>query len=160
MRARVVGAVLLLVVVTVVSCVREDSVSSVVPDSGAGPWTEGVQIHHAHPSTEGQSSFIVIEDSPRVGTLPRDAIEAVVKSQQAALQRCAGKTPELIGHVVVKFVINTEGAVVQAQVAETSIARADVQACVTNAIRALKFPRPTGGIVIASYPVLFAPKSP
>ena len=65
---------------------------------------------------------------------------------------------DLAGKVVVLFTIDTTGAVADANIAESSIDNANVEACVLSRVRRWKFPEPPGGGVISvTHPWFFKP---
>jgi hypothetical protein len=63
--------------------------------------------------------------------------------------------PNVRGRVVVKFVIDRNGAVSTAQDAGSTLPDQDVINCVVRSFGNLSFPQPEGGIVTATYPFVF-----
>lgn len=93
------------------------------------------------------------------GTLDKDAIRAVVRAHIGEVKACydAGlqRDPQLAGRIVVGFEISTSGAVSGAKIAESTLADAQVGACVAAAVQGWTFPQPQGGSLAVSYPFLF-----
>ena len=68
------------------------------------------------------------------------------------------KNPNLGGKVTIKFVIAKDGSVSKASVKSSTMGNKSVEGCITGRFMRFKFPEPKGGgIVIVSYPFIFAP---
>lgn len=98
-----------------------------------------------------------------LGALSKEAIDAVVKDALADVRRCYKKglrsNPKLAGRVAVKFIIEPDGTVREAAIKSSTLGDARVESCVAAEVAALRFPKPAGGgIVIVSYPFVFAPE--
>lgn len=95
------------------------------------------------------------------GILTPQQIQSVVRSHyrefgdchQAALLR----DPKLRGLVAIGFVIDREGHVKNARVAENTFWNCAVPSCVRNKFAALEFPKPAGGVVTVVYPFTMEP---
>lgn len=98
------------------------------------------------------------------GRLPPEAIQRVVRQSFGRLRLCYERgllhSPDLEGRIAVKFVIDRDGQVTMASVAERSLEDASVAACVARAYEAMSFPKPEGGIVTVVYPVVFSRMTP
>jgi hypothetical protein len=97
-----------------------------------------------------------------IGSLDRAQIDAVVKRNMAQIRYCyqreLNKNPALSGKVNVKFVIAKDGSVSQAVTKSSTLGNPVVESCINSRILRFAFPEPKGGgIVIVSYPFLFAP---
>jgi hypothetical protein len=99
-----------------------------------------------------------------VGSLPRSVVDEVVKSHLNAIRYCyrreLPKEPSLAGKLVTRFVIASDGTVSSAdpQAARSTLRHAGVENCVMRRFMRMSFPEPMGGgIVVVSYPFLFAP---
>ena len=95
-----------------------------------------------------------------LGALDKALIEAVIKRHLAQIRYCyqreLTKQPDLAGKVTIKFVINSDGAVQEAEVRSTTLGNATVEECLVTRFLRMQFPEPEGGgIVIVSYPFLF-----
>ena len=94
------------------------------------------------------------------GSLPREAIQQVVRRHVPEVRRCYERRlvarPDLEGTVTVSFVISATGAVERATVHRTTLNDAAVESCITTAVEGWTFPAPTGGGSIAvNYPFVF-----
>jgi len=111
--------------------------------------------------SEGQIRYS--SGSPIIlGALDRTLIDAVVRRNLNAIRYCyqrqLTKEPSLQGKVVLKFVIAKDGTVASASIKSSSLANAAVESCLVARFQRMQFPEPKGGgIVIVSYPFLFAP---
>lgn len=94
------------------------------------------------------------------GRLPPEVIQRIVRKNFGKFRLCYEKAllkdPKLEGRVVVKFVIGRDGKV--NSVSPTGdIPDATVPSCVGKHFYDLVFPKPEGGIVTVSYPIVFSP---
>ncbi len=97
-----------------------------------------------------------------LGALPRHLIDEVVKSRMQQIRYCYSRQltrdPSLSGKLVVKFTIARDGTVSSAGIKSSTLADPAVGECVTSRFYRMQFPEPRGGgIVVVSYPFLFAP---
>jgi hypothetical protein len=68
------------------------------------------------------------------------------------------KDPSIGGKLVVKFVVSPRGTVSSATTKSSTLGSRTVESCINGRFLRLKFPEPKGGgIVIVSYPFIFAP---
>jgi hypothetical protein len=95
------------------------------------------------------------------GVLEKHEIELVLKQRMSLFMRCyqreLQRNPELQGTVVVRFVIGRDGGIRHSHLRATSLHNSVVEACVVDEVDATRFPRPTGGSVVVSYPFNFQP---
>ena len=96
-----------------------------------------------------------------IGALTKSQIDQVVKRHLNSIRYCyqkeLTKRPSLQGKVVVKFVIGKDGAVSRASKKSSTLGSSAVDGCVANKFKRMQFPEPRGGgIVVVSYPFLFA----
>lgn len=95
------------------------------------------------------------------GRLPAEVIQRIVRQNFGRLRLCyeQGLTtnPHLSGRVNIRFVIAADGSVASAADAGSDLPDGKVVACVAKAFSAMSFPRPDGGIVMVSYPIMFTP---
>jgi hypothetical protein len=101
-------------------------------------------------------------DPLKRGSLPKEAIDAVIKANISQVRYCYNRGLEndstLAGKVTIKFVIAASGAVSSATVKESTVPDPGVGSCITGRFMRMVFPPPEGeGIVIVSYPFVFAP---
>ncbi|MEI8255781.1 MAG: AgmX/PglI C-terminal domain-containing protein [Deltaproteobacteria bacterium] len=90
------------------------------------------------------------------GFLSADAIRRVVLRNLGQVRHCHEQglavNPTLSGRVAIRFVIGTDGAVMGAGVADSSVSVPAVASCIASAVRRWTFPAPAGGVVTVSYP--------
>jgi hypothetical protein len=96
------------------------------------------------------------------GRLAPEVVQRVIRRSFGRFRACYEKglssNPNLAGKVVTKFVIDPKGNVSSAaRDAATTITDATVVSCVTSTFSSLSFPEPEGGIVVVTYPMIFAP---
>lgn len=98
---------------------------------------------------------------PPAGRLPPEQIQSTVRGQYGIFRKCyeAGlaRNPNLEGRVIVRFVIDREGAVSLSNLKESTLPDEQATKCIVDGFRALTFPRPDGGIVTVVYPIMFSP---
>lgn len=97
------------------------------------------------------------EDSLVGGGLDQDQINAVVQSHIGQVLNCYEQglqsKPGLSGRVSVNFIINGNGRVDTARIANTSVDSKKVENCIVTKLRGWKFPRPIGQVnVRVTYP--------
>jgi TonB family protein len=95
-----------------------------------------------------------------MGSLDKEVIRAGIGSHRTEIADCyeAALTlhPTLEGKVVVKFIINQEGAVVSSEVVESTVRNEGMESCIVKNVRSWRFPKPKGGGVVAvTYPFIF-----
>lgn len=93
------------------------------------------------------------------GKLDKDTIRAVVREHideiQACYQEALMRDPELVGRVVVKFVIAPDGRVRENVVTDTDFADLPMTLCIADAVTNWRFPEPAdGNAVSVEYPFL------
>ena len=119
--------------------------------SGAGVFGKG----------KGDASIgIGGEETVIMGSLDPAIIDAVIKRHLAQIQYCYERElpskPKLNGKLVVHFVIEADGRVSQAAMKSTTMNDANVESCVAERFKMIRFPNPKGGgIVTVNYPLLF-----
>ncbi|MEC8276517.1 MAG: AgmX/PglI C-terminal domain-containing protein, partial [Myxococcota bacterium] len=97
-----------------------------------------------------------------MGALDKSLIDAVIKRNMNQIRYCyqreLTKNPSLGGKIVVKFTIAKDGSVSKANIKSSSMGNKKVESCIAGRFMQFKFPEPKGGgIVIVSYPFIFAP---
>jgi hypothetical protein len=92
------------------------------------------------------------------GKLDANSISAVIKRRQrkiaACYERAVKKDPTLSGKVVVSFTIGNAGRVTKSKASTDSVG-GGVGACVSGAIKKMRFSRPKGGEVLVSKSFVF-----
>ncbi len=97
-----------------------------------------------------------------LGSLDRAQVDEVVRRHLNQIRYCyqreLTKAPDLMGKVVVRFVIARDGSVSTAETKSSSLGNPAVESCLNGRFMRFEFPRPAGGgMVIVSYPFIFAP---
>lgn len=111
-------------------------------------------------SDENDKRVWVGDETFVVGALDRTDIDAYIRRNLAKVLWCyengLKKNPELAGRVVINFIISESGDVISSKVLRTTLGNAEVENCVAEQIKKIKFPAPKGGgIVIVTYPFTF-----
>ncbi len=101
------------------------------------------------------------DDVITVGPIDSALIDEVVRRNinrfRYCYQRQLQRDPALQGKVTLKWVIAADGTVSTAAVKRDTMGNTAVTNCMLDVTRRLVFPQPKKGIVIVSYPFLFAP---
>jgi hypothetical protein len=134
---------------------------------GVGPiGTKGVGLGAAASAGKvgrgGQSDLGIDEPASVQGGLDREVIRRVIISHRPQIRYCYEKqlsnTPDLVGKVLVEFVIAGDGSVSTAHVSEQTLSDAEVGKCIVSKVKTWSFPKPKGnGTVVVTYPFLFKP---
>jgi hypothetical protein len=95
------------------------------------------------------------------GRLPPEVIRRIVRQNYGRFRLCyeqgLGRNPNLEGRVTVRFVIGRDGAVSNVSNGGSDLPDSNVVNCVVKAFYGLSFPKPEGGIVTVSYPIMLQP---
>ena len=100
---------------------------------------------------------------PKVfGSLDKEIIRRVIHSRRSQFKYCyekeLSKYPNLNGKIEVFFIISGNGRVLSSKIQKTSMNNDNVEGCVKNRVRYLRFPAPKGGgEVHVTYPFFFKP---
>ena len=109
---------------------------------------------HLAPAPRLQQGDGLISDA-----LPLAAVRSTVHAHWLELRRCyehgLANDPQLAGSASVRFVVQSEGQVEQANVA--GALPAPVRSCIEGVFRGLTFPRPESSPANVVYPIAFAP---
>jgi hypothetical protein len=93
--------------------------------------------------------------------LPPVVIQRIVRQSFDKLHACydagLGRNAGLTGRVNVRFAIGLDGTVIGVDVSGSDMPDPAVTRCVAQQFGMLRFPQPKGGIVIVTYPIVFAP---
>ncbi len=116
-----------------------------VPKTGHKPST--VRMRMAEPTVSGR--------------LPKETIQRIVRQHFGRYRACYEKAlvqnPSLAGRVSVRFLISSDGSVATASSGASSLPDAAAVSCVVRAFYGLSFPKPVGGSVSVTYPLMFSP---
>lgn len=95
------------------------------------------------------------------GRLPPEVIQRVVRQSAGRFRLCyengRRNNTKLQGRVTVRFVIGSDGKVSNVGNGGSDLPDPGVVSCVVRAFYGLVFPKPAGGIVVVTYPMMFAP---
>ena len=110
----------------------------------------------------GGAPQVTTGDAIVLGAVDKPVIDRIVGQHLAQIRYCyqreLSKDPELLGDIIVKFVIAKDGAVSSASTKKSTMGNPIVEKCVNSRFMRMRFPRPTGGgIAIVSYPFRFEP---
>lgn len=110
---------------------------------------------------KGEAKLPSAKEVITIGGLDASLIDEVIKRHLPQIKYCYSRAlqrqTDLAGKVVVRFTIAKDGSVSSSSVKSSSMGSSEVETCVARRIGALTFPQPKGGIVIVSYPFVFAP---
>jgi hypothetical protein len=135
---------------------------------GFGPPGGGIGIGGRCPGCQGPGhavrgpSLRPAGDTIVGGHIPAEVIQRVVRDNFGRFRGCyeAGlrENPSLEGRVVTRFAIDRQGVVTTAQDGGSSLANANVVACVVRSFYSLTFPEHEGGLVTVIYPLALRPE--
>lgn len=95
------------------------------------------------------------------GRLPPEVIRRIVRQNFGRFRLCYEKglsrNPNLEGRVSVRFVIGSNGAVSNASNGGSDLPDSSVVQCVVKQFYGISFPKPEGGIVRVTYPIMLSP---
>jgi len=130
---------------------------------GRGSGSSGYGSGGGNFGAKGEGGIGRIGGDPIIlGALDKSLIDAVIKRHMNQIRYCyqreLTKSPDLQGKVTVKFVIAKDGSVSKADIKSSSMGSPSVESCIAGRFKLFQFPEPKGGgIVIVSYPFIFAP---
>lgn len=140
--------------------------------AGAGPVTRGSELLRGGGTgvlggtTAGTGAVsgvpISVPSKPsRVqGSIDRDAVAKVINDHVNDMRGCYERQllrdPNLgPGKVSLEWTINGAGDVTAVRTKVSTVRSPEVVSCLLELLRGMKFPKPSGGLVIVTYPVLF-----
>ena len=96
------------------------------------------------------------------GRIAPEIIQRVVRQHIARLRACyeegLARNAGLAGRLAFRFVIGADGRVAQVDMDGAGLADARVNACLTRVFGSFEFPRPEGGTITVTYPLVFGPE--
>jgi TonB family protein len=120
-----------------------------------GPATNQANGQTGTKGKDDQTECPETKDGQLPGILSKQKIAEVVRERIGMMKMCSktyGKPGES-GRVTVKFIIEPDGTVEVADIADSTLENERVERCMVFAAKALRFPQPyCGGIVIVVYP--------
>jgi TonB family protein len=98
-----------------------------------------------------------------MAALDNCTIDSYIRKSEDEINKCyekeLAKDPKLAGRVLVNFIISASGDVSSSKVLRTTLGNAEVENCVAEQIKKIKFPAPRGGgIVFVNHPFTFKNK--
>ncbi len=89
-------------------------------------------------------------------TLSKSTIKRVIKTHWGKVKVCVGwgkqRNPDMVGKVVIRFVIQPSGKVSEAKLVSSSLFEPKTESCLLNRIRSIKFPSFEGTPKTVTYP--------
>ena len=94
------------------------------------------------------------------GSLSREEIARVIDAHLGEINHCyeraLNEDPALRGKLVLEWTIQLNGSVSQVRQKLSSMSNPSVAACIMDRIQKWRFPSPSGGVVVVSYPFVFS----
>ncbi|MCB0421987.1 MAG: energy transducer TonB [Bdellovibrionales bacterium] len=114
---------------------------------------------HSIAGSSGSYYYPLQELGQVVGGLEKSQIAAVINRNIGQVIYCyekgLQKQPNLSGRVAIEFVIAGNGRVSEANVSRSSLQHNKVESCITNKLKAWRFPKPQGNVdVNVTYPFI------
>lgn len=142
----------------VFGCGARTGATAATPSGTNPPATNAPAASTARPAPAGLTS--------KQGRLLPETIQQVVRTNLPSMKKCydegVKRVPTLRGTVTTKFVIGLDGLVQSAEAttdaSHPAFPDAKVEACVLKTFTALVFPKPEGGTVTVTYPLVFTPE--
>lgn len=92
------------------------------------------------------------------GAISKEVIRRIAHRHLDEVQLCyqaaLSKTPNLEGRTSIKYIINDDGNVQMAAVANSTLENVKIENCVAKVVRKWVFPPPDGGIVVVTQPFI------
>ncbi len=108
-----------------------------------------------HSTAVAQPRLEIFDNPILLGDLSKDEVRTEVATHKDMLRSCLSEDPNLVGKVVVKFIISRDGGVSSSSVNSTTLEDTEIEACLVDAFRQMSFPAPhNGGIVIVTQPLI------
>jgi TonB family protein len=131
--------------------------------SGSGGKGQAGYGQGVHAGITGQGKSLISLETAGAAVedgLTKDEVGAVIHKHMSEVRYCYEsamiRTADLEGKLQIKFVINAQGVVSQADVQQSTLSDPRLDDCVVRRLVTWKFPQPKGGVnVTVSYPFLF-----
>lgn len=112
--------------------------------------------------TEKEVRGTVGAEAPSVeGDLSPQVIAQEMRRHMRAVKDCYERQlkrfPELTGKLVISFEILESGKLAEINIEEDSLKNGEVRSCIVSRAKSWRFPRPSGGSVFVSFPLVFTP---
>ncbi|HUJ28960.1 MAG TPA: AgmX/PglI C-terminal domain-containing protein [Myxococcales bacterium] len=143
------------------------------PGGSIGPITKGTEILRGGAgygllgsATAGRGGVsgvpVSVPSRPTAlkGSIDRDLVAKVinehVNEMRSCYERALIRQPNLgAGKVLLEWTIDLAGSVTEVRSKSSSLKNDEVVSCLLDVARQMKFPKPAGGIVIVTFPILF-----
>lgn len=114
------------------------------------------------PEPPGEPEPPVVDvDEPALGSVETAVIKSVMTKNASGFKHCYEKAlaqdPTLEGKVTLTFTIDESGKVSEAGVGTSTLGDAEVETCMVNRLKKMRFPEPWAGSLKVSYPIVFSP---
>ena len=111
-------------------------------------------------SDETDKRKYVGKEAVVTGAIDTTVIDAYIRRNLVHIRDCYVKelknNPKIAGRVLINFIISASGDVSSSKVQRTTLNNAELENCVAEQVKKIKFPKPKGGgIVIVNYPFTF-----
>ncbi|MBL8783887.1 MAG: energy transducer TonB [Deltaproteobacteria bacterium] len=104
---------------------------------------------------------VSLSGSTAQGFCKKGNIESVVKRRAGAIRACYEQRlqvkKELQGKISVRWTIDTEGAVSDANATNDSMGDSETTNCLLRTVRRMRFEKPEGGVCVVQWPFVFSP---
>jgi hypothetical protein len=134
--------------------------TSVVTKGGGQLATKQLTALQASQKGPVRGAVTKLTSSAKVtGSLSREDVSRVVNEHSNQLIACYEKVliqdPGLAGKITLDWTVKLDGMVKDVRVASSTLSNPKVAVCVVDAVKGWKFPQPSGGEALISYPFLF-----
>lgn len=141
--------------------VSEDagSVAASAPVESPGVGSDDGEPGGSQADDGGEAAPDAREAAANKGTLSDDAISDVFARGTPAVRKCyereLKRTPALAGRMVFNIKVGRTGKVETVRFKMGTLKNKPVERCIVATIKRWKFPRPSGGTVLVTYPISF-----
>jgi hypothetical protein len=123
---------------------------------------EPANPNHAFFGASPASSAACLDEVPKAsdvsGRLPPEVVREIVRGNFEAYRKCyeagLGRHRDLEGKVTLRFVIERDGTVSKVSLNDNTLPDCAVARCIEDGFKTLRFPKPEGGIVTVTYPIM------
>lgn len=124
----------------------------------AGPTSSAAEPEGAASAAPASSATSPAPEAP-AGPLDKDSIRNVIRSWYPEIKGCYERAfrdnQTLHGKVIARFMINEDGSVSSVDMSDSTIKKKDVVDCVGKLFGLMRFPKPSNGMVLITYPLEF-----
>lgn len=139
----------------------EERQAPVLAEPVLDEWEPPLEIPEPPEPLEEPEPPVVDVDEPALGSVEAAVIKAVMTRNASGFKHCYEKAlaqdPTLEGKVTLTFTIDASGKVSEAGVGTSTLGDAEVEKCMVNRLKKMRFPEPEAGSLKVSYPIVFRP---